>query len=782
MGVSHKMIKNKNKITNILSYKYFQDFVFIFILVIVNGMYFYNSNYLTKIDVDTAQHEYSLLAGMMNIYKDGEIPLWYPYVWGGQTSFNSLIPVFYPISIVLGNIFYNSETKLLSYFVIQAYLATYIVILSIGIYYMLRVFGQNKKVAFTIAILISFSPTLVSMKQWLRLLHSISWIPFSIAFLKKIYCEPKYIRYYIFYAISFALSVFAQVSYGALLNTLCIGLFFITHILDKSTSISNKFILFKSTFFAYITGIIFSSPMLFPFIEFIGKSYRYIPGIDDYNFSGKIPYDIYSELHFEIPHIKDMMVGKGTGFLSISLLLVVFLIFGFFSKYSKDRKSLNFGILIIIFVVFCGSGIIFSNFMYYIPFFDSFKPLIQYASIFYIGVSIVASEGLSNYIEYLKDNDIEKKEKFYNITLLSIIILGIISFNFLPVNYDKNEIFLLIVTTFIILIFILKIKINNYVFSILLIGGIFSNSIYFNSNWTFGKLERDVVVQNVEKVNDTMRIEMNEGISKDIIKDRIVPWSESTIYPQNILSIVGLKDSIGYFNPTYKKIYDIHMFVNLRNRSTLQNIKYFLSDDSLKEKNLIKWLESLGFKDFTNIKIFKDYNDDTKLDVKVLKSNFANGVAWMVYDYEVYDNNTNTQTKMNYLNNIDLRYKTIVNIDTVKNEELVNVKKYTDVFSNVEVNSIRNNYLSLSVSSDKDGILVFSETYYPGWNAFIDGKKVDIWEVNHSFRGVYLKSGKHLVEMIFFPRTLTISMILLILIILIFGYIYIKNKRLKNNN
>ena len=81
MGVSHKMIKNKNKITNILSYKYFQDFVFIFILVIVNGMYFYNSNYLTKIDVDTAQHEYSLLAGMMNIYKDGEIPLWYPYVW-----------------------------------------------------------------------------------------------------------------------------------------------------------------------------------------------------------------------------------------------------------------------------------------------------------------------------------------------------------------------------------------------------------------------------------------------------------------------------------------------------------------------------------------------------------------------------------------------------------------------------------------------------------------------------------------------------------------------------
>ena len=109
----------KNKFTNIISYRYFQDIIFIIILIIINGTYFFQANYLTQIDGDTAQHEYSLLAGMINIYRNKEVPLWYPYVWGGQNSFNALIPVFYPISIILGNMLYNTETKMFSYQLIQ---------------------------------------------------------------------------------------------------------------------------------------------------------------------------------------------------------------------------------------------------------------------------------------------------------------------------------------------------------------------------------------------------------------------------------------------------------------------------------------------------------------------------------------------------------------------------------------------------------------------------------------------------------------------------------------
>lgn len=771
----------KNKFTNIISYRYFQDIIFIIILIIINGTYFFQANYLTQIDGDTAQHEYSLLAGMINIYRNKEVPLWYPYVWGGQNSFNALIPVFYPISIILGNMFYNTETKMLSYQVIQAYMTTYIIILSVGIYYMLRVFGHKTKVAFTIAILISFSHTIVSMYAWLRLLHAISWIPFSISFLKRIYKYPYLIRYYILFGISFSMSVFAQASYGALLSTLCIGIFFIVHLFDMSYNKKKKLDLFKNTFIAYVTGIIFSSPMMFPFIESVRKSYRVVPGITDYNFSGKIPYEIYSSLHIEITNIRDMIIGKGPGFLSVSLLLSIFLIIGIFSKNRKDSKILNFGICIIIFVIFCGSGIVFSNYMYYIPFFDSFKPLILYASIFYIGVSVVASEGLSNYLEYLNDLKNKKKDLFYNKALLSSILIFTIIYNYLPINYNSNQICLVIITTIIALTFLLKdickLNVNRYMLSALFILGIYFNSQYFDSEWTLNKIKTEDVVRKVEKVNSTLKRELSDQVLNNIEKARILPWSNTLPYPQNFFSIIGFNDSLGYFNPVYKKSFDIHMFVSLEKRSILQNIKYILTDNSPENKSTLDWLKEIEFKDYEDINIFKQYDDNTESKVKILKSEFSKGLAWMVYDFDFYDNNTELQRIMDTINNIDLNNKAIINRDTISDIEIQPLKNESNIQSNIEVAEYKTNYLSLNVTTEKDGILVFSETYYPGWTAFVDGKKVNIMEVNHAFRGLLIKSGTHTVKMRFFPKTLIISISILVFTLFIYLFIYLKGRR-----
>ncbi len=49
---------------------------------------------------------------------------------------------------------------------------------------------------------------------------------------------------------------------------------------------------------------------------------------------------------------------------------------------------------------------------------------------------------------------------------------------------------------------------------------------------------------------------------------------------------------------------------------------------------------------------------------------------------------------------------------------------------------------------------VFSEVYYPkGWNAYIDGKKVDYCNVNYILRGLSIPAGKHAIKFVFEPAS-----------------------------
>ena len=58
------------------------------------------------------------------------------------------------------------------------------------------------------------------------------------------------------------------------------------------------------------------------------------------------------------------------------------------------------------------------------------------------------------------------------------------------------------------------------------------------------------------------------------------------------------------------------------------------------------------------------------------------------------------------------------------------------------------------------GLLVVSETFYPGWEATVDGKPQPIYEVFGALRGVVLESGSHRVEMRYRPGVVSIGVAL----------------------
>jgi hypothetical protein len=55
------------------------------------------------------------------------------------------------------------------------------------------------------------------------------------------------------------------------------------------------------------------------------------------------------------------------------------------------------------------------------------------------------------------------------------------------------------------------------------------------------------------------------------------------------------------------------------------------------------------------------------------------------------------------------------------------------------------------------GLLVVSETFYPGWEATVDGKPEPIYEVFGALRGVVLEPGNHRVEMRYRPGVVTLG-------------------------
>jgi hypothetical protein len=74
--------------------------------------------------------------------------------------------------------------------------------------------------------------------------------------------------------------------------------------------------------------------------------------------------------------------------------------------------------------------------------------------------------------------------------------------------------------------------------------------------------------------------------------------------------------------------------------------------------------------------------------------------------------------------------------------------------SSVRVLSYAPSFLRLRTVASAPAFLVAAESYYPGWEASIDGTPVRIYPTDAAFRGVIIPAGKHTVDFRFVPRTL----------------------------
>ena len=84
----------------------------------------------------------------------------------------------------------------------------------------------------------------------------------------------------------------------------------------------------------------------------------------------------------------------------------------------------------------------------------------------------------------------------------------------------------------------------------------------------------------------------------------------------------------------------------------------------------------------------------------------------------------------------------------------------------------------IDVDTPQDGFLYLSDTFFPGWKAYVDGKKAEIRKANIAFRAVFVEKGHHTVELIYSPASFWLGLVISVFGILTSIYVLRSKRRL----
>lgn len=164
-----------------------------------------------------------------------------------------------------------------------------------------------------------------------------------------------------------------------------------------------------------------------------------------------------------------------------------------------------------------------------------------------------------------------------------------------------------------------------------------------------------------------------------------------------------------------------------------------------------------------------------------IQNPYAQGNGWFV-------------DKLTYVADANAEYAEVGKIDV--SHEAVADKKFeavlgqtaaNDSTASVVLTKYEPNNMTYTVNSAKGGVVVFSEVYYPGWSATIDGQPAELGRVNYILRALNVKAGKHEVVLDFHPSSISITetiayTALAVLLLAICAALFVEWKKRKATN
>lgn len=642
---------------------------------------------------------------------------------------------------------------------------------------------------------------LLSLHNLLSWLLSVVWTPLIMLFFKRALTNPGF-KNEIFVAIFMAISFFGggvEVVYGNFIVLLFMVIF--SPLPDPhpfSVENQDESILMRirpgvrSLFIVSIVFLFVSAIQLFPFLELIkhsirGKGVSY----EEATIWSFAPKDI---LLFVLPDAYGYFLDMKKYWVQQCWLKTLYtgglsIILGsFFFLFSRDRKLYFLLMLLSLFLAMGKYNPLYFLVHGYVPFFDGIRYPVKFLYIFILSFSVIAGLGFQRLTELVKEND---KKRFKNLLIAFSLVSGFLllflvlnnngvslflklrgidspDFNHLSINLFHAKRFLFYLTLFFLLIIVgNEVKWKGWIKGLLiffLAADLFGNMGFYGREKTLDYFQKTKILEMIQADKGDFRIFstaktiatdstvlMAGATSLDFLKEKHLPSMNMLHKLPDIwgIDVIRLKRSDALYNA-----FTGSSSPSTTNLIDLYGVRYVVSITPFEEDPRLELI-------YSRLEGLEGKEEDLLKDntIKLYKNPNALPRGWLVEDYRVLDSNEILSTLIDKA--FDPRREVLLEKRPKWEERSIN-PTHADMPGSISQNKVEfihetNNQVHLRVNTTENQLLVLSDTYFPGWKVFVDGKEKEIYRADYSFRAVPLGAGTHVVEFVYDPASFKVG-------------------------
>jgi len=740
------------------------------LLFLVLALLYFNpmlSSYCVFVERDLAPFFIPPRFLWVTLVKSFEFPFWNPYNYSGIPLLATLQPgVFYPPHIFYLFLPFNIVWNWL--------IILHFVFAGFTTYLFLRYLKASSIASFVGGVVFMLSGYLLSVHNLLPHLFSVPWFPLTLMYFLK-YLEKKKLQYFVFTSVFLSMEFLAGAPEIVMMTLLVLFILalFPSLFLEEKVGL---YLRFKSLFLMVLLFLLLSSVQLIPFLELKSQSIR-STGLSyqeatTWSFAWKDFIQFFLPDAFGYFKTPEKYWANQSWLKTVYLGIIPFVLSIFFFISSKDRRKWIFlSLMFISFIFALGRNTPVYHFLHHIPPFNSIRYPVKFLFLFFFMVAVTSGLGLDRLREGIKNKDritkIIVNIVFYSGFLFAALWGYLYLFDadiyvfldkngFKPDAYNeiwfnmhnaKRFLFFSFVFCVSLLVYLRlknrKLVILFFVFLITVDLFLANFGFYHTTDWNWfiskHRIERYLLDQ-----KDTGRYFVTAKSYKEF-------GSNS---PTDRLS----------FNPYYAPLFGLYTIEGIEvMRLTYQNtfLGILFKTESLEDGK--RFLDISGVRNMITSYVLKDSDFKLVVDIDVGKK------SAYLYEYLKYPGRFLLYNKTHKVKddkemieklldrNVDLRKVLVV---LSKEEKTEVVKGERDLEGKVTLVSYRPNKVILDYVADNDAFLYVSDTYYPGWKAYLDGKETKIYRANLAFRAIEVPKGKHTVVFKYVPMSFYIGLFL----------------------
>jgi len=740
-------------------YSILQKYGFVLLFFVSTVAFFWHFLFPNSVDIisfsghmsgDIAGYFYPAKIFTVKMWAQGKAPLWNPYIFSGYPHYADLqTQAWYPLNILL---VLAEKMGKLNYLTFEIFEFFHIFLSAVFAFLLGRKILKDSVVACLIGIIYGFSNIMLVYVATPSILTSFTYIP--LVFLATLsFLENKNLLNFCFLVIALSLLGASGYPNVFIMAVLFVFAFFAYEMMTKKDFRLIIFFLLS----CLLTGLMLAA-VIIPSLKLqdlsVGGRFGYTDPEANWKYSNFPPSFL---LTFFFPDNPFWLQGS----LYIGLSMFLFACFSIYLIFKKKAKNIILYFVLAILAFFAMFGR--TNFFFYllyilVPGFSAFRFSTVFGMFLIIFVAIMAGWTVKEM------NHLSPKEKNILGRILSLtlkIYFGIITFIYFLTyfgDYPSLEEFL---------------NKSFYVFIFLLLNYLWY-SAYLKNFVSFNKLKTGLVILLVFElltVNKPINSMRESPYEKYKVNDLVVKLKN--LQKDQLYRLGGYANNL--FGTGGGSVFDIYTIfghgtrMNLKNyRLTGLEAKYGMKD--YLDKDYYKFLDEEQFYDLLNVKYVMDGRSQitepgySLVEIDSFKDETKESEHWPPGDIYLYERETALPrfyfiSNWKYSDNLSDMVKELQKRDPLnfvvfsgEKEDIEEIHESEPAKNyQIEVNQIDEQSAELTVGLENDGFLVFSDVYYPGWKATVDGENKDVKLIDGFLKGVYLTRGQHRVRFYFKP-------------------------------